>query len=132
MSTEISGAIKTDIAINGETYDLSVDIPTSTPLEASPYELLIYSKTEQANTPTTDNVPTLLWMEAYYNADGDPGAPQNMYLELSPPASILPSGSTFAINSLSVTFATGTFTTTPPTNGPKGTKPATPPPGHQG
>ncbi|HAD98467.1 MAG TPA: hypothetical protein DCG19_13745 [Cryomorphaceae bacterium] len=126
-SASISGSIKTDISVNGETYDLSVDIPTSTPVQASPYELMIYSKTEQAKTPTGENVPTLLWMEAYYDAATDSGAPQNMYLQLSPPASILPSGTSFAINNLSVSFATGAFTTTPPTDGPKGTKAATPP-----
>ncbi|MGB0175718.1 MAG: hypothetical protein ACPF9D_01040 [Owenweeksia sp.] len=124
MSTEISGAIKTDVAINGETYDLSVDIPTATPLQASPYELLIYSKTLQEQTPTTEDVPTLLWMEAYYNAATDTGPPENMYLALSPPASILPNSTSFAIKNLSVSFATGAFVGTPPTNGPKGTKTA--------
>lgn len=123
MSTEISGSIKTDIQIDGDVYDVTVDVPTGKPGAESPYELLIYNQTLQGNTPAGEYVPKLLWMEAYYS---DPESnlettPENMYLELGPPSSILPNGTTFAINNLSIVFATGAFVGNPPADDIKGT-----------
>ena len=131
MSTEISGSIKTNIVIDSEVYDVQLAIPTGRPGLTAPYKLEIYSETVQKATPIGDPVPMLVWMEASYNDKSAATAPDNAYLELSPPASILPtvngeeSGTTaFAIKSLSISFATGEYVTTAPTDGPKGSKPA--------
>mgnify|MGYP001078472874 CR=1 FL=1 len=138
----ITGSIQTEVVINDEEYDLSVNIPTGKPLQAHPYQLLVYNKTLQGKTTKGDPVPVLLLMEAFYTDATDTGAPDNMYLELGPPASILPnitSGAapnqktTFAIKSLTVSFATGAFAANPPTATPakvQGTK--TPPAGGPG
>jgi len=112
----INGKIQTDIIIMDETYDVSVAIPTSKPVIAqNAYTLTIFNEAEVAQTLTTDYVPMMAHVAASYDtADSASTFPDNFYLELSPPASILPNikdgaKTTFAIKNISIQFATGKY-----------------------
>lgn len=114
----INGKIQTDVIILNDTYDVSVAIPTSTPVvKVNPYTLTIYNEAELALTPVTENVPMLAHVAASYDVDSKEKFPDNFYLELSPPASILPnikdstdpSKTTFAIKNIAIQFATGAY-----------------------
>ncbi|WP_428232647.1 hypothetical protein [Flavobacterium sp.] len=114
----INGKIQTDVIILDDTYDVSVAIPTSTPVVGvNPYTLTIYNEAEVALTPATENVAMLAHVAASYNVDSKETFPDNFYLELSPPASILPNikdstdptKTTFAIKNIAIQFATGAY-----------------------
>jgi len=115
----INGKIETGVVIMNDTYDVSVAIPTSKPLvsDGSAYTLTIYNQADVAETPTTDEVPMLAHIAASYDsADSTSSFPDNFFLQLSPPASILPDikstdgkSTTFAIKNISIQFATGKY-----------------------
>jgi hypothetical protein len=114
----INGKIQTDVIILDDTYDVSVAIPTSKPIvDVNAYTLTIYNEAEVALTPTTENVAMLAHVAASYNAGSTETFPDNFYLELSPPASILPNikdstdpkKTTFAIKNIAIQFATGAY-----------------------
>ncbi len=112
----VNGNIKTDVIVMDDTYDVSVAIPTSKPSVENPYLLTIYNEAEVAKTPPTDDTPMLAWVAASYDDASTSAFPDNFYLELSPPASILPSVAgaapvkqAFAIKSISIQFATGKY-----------------------
>ena len=116
----INGKIQTDVVIMNDTYDVSVAIPTSKPVvKVNPYTLTIYNQAEVAETPTTDNVPMLAHVAASYEVESKATFPDNFYLELSPPASILPNiqstdaagikTTSFAIKNIAIQFATGAY-----------------------
>lgn len=118
--SNINGKIQTDVVIMDDTYDVSVAIPTSKPVVAvNPYTLTIYNQKEVAETPIDHNVPMLAHVAASYAVDSTATFPDNFYLELSPPASILPNiqstdeaGATttsFAIKNIAIQFATGAY-----------------------
>ena len=132
---DINGKIETNVVIMNDTYDVSVAIPTSKPLEANAYTLTIYNEAEVAKTLIADNVPMLAHIAASYDADSKSTFPDNFYLELSPPSSILPNiestegtttTTTFAIKNISIQFATGIYVNADTIPGSvKGTKAAT-------
>lgn len=115
----INGKIKTDVIIMDDTYDVSVAIPTSKPIVSkNAYTLTIFNEAEIAQTPTTENVPMMAQIAASFDsADSTSTFPDNFFMELSPPASILPNiknakdntKTTFAIKSISIQFATGKY-----------------------
>lgn len=133
----INGKIQTEIIIMDETYDVSVAIPTSKPVIAkNAYTLTIYNEAEVAQTLPADHVPMMAHVAASYDsADSTSTFPDNFYLELSPPASILPNikdgtKTTFAIKNISIQFATGKYVGAADipgsVKGTKGVKPPTP------
>jgi len=116
----INGKIQTDIQVMEAIYDVSVAIPTGKPVLPNAYTLTIYNEADVATTPTTENVPMLAQIAASYDADVEGVSfPDNFYLQLSPPASILPNivdnkdpanpKTKFAIKSISIEFATGKY-----------------------
>lgn len=114
----INGKIQTDVIIMDDTYDVSVAIPTSKPIvDVNAYTLTIFNEAEVAKTPKTENVPMMAHVAASYNVDSQATFPDNFYLELSPPASILPNiknstdptKTTFAIKNIAIQFATGAY-----------------------
>jgi hypothetical protein len=112
---KINGKIQTGVVIMDDTYDVSVGIPTSKPIVGdNPYTLTIFNEEEADETPTTDYVPMLAHVAASYDATSTATFPDNFYLELSPPASILPNiqndgKTTFAIKNIAIQFATGVY-----------------------
>lgn len=127
--SNVKGSIKSDIKVLDEIFDVSVDIPTAKPSFESPYKLQIYSKTTQASLPPSEDVPMLVRLEAHYDTDSKSNTPENVYLELGPPESILPNTESFAIKSLSIVFSSGVYAhQKPETGGAKGSKPDTPAP----
>jgi hypothetical protein len=115
---KINGKIQTDVIILDDTYDVSVAIPTSKPVVGvNAYTLTIFNEAEVAKTPTTENVAMLAHVAASYDVNSTETFPDNFYLELSPPASILPNiknstdpaKTTFAIKNIAIQFATGAY-----------------------
>jgi len=116
----LNGQIETEIILMDETYEISVEMPTGRPIyEESDYKLTIYSEKVRKETPKDKNVNMLAHIVASFDKESDKKMPENFYLHLSPPADILPTvknakgETTFAINSLSIKFSTGKYTTNP-------------------
>lgn len=116
----LNGQIETEIVLMDATYEISVEMPTGKPVyDDTDYKLTIYSEKVRKETPKDKNVNMLAHIVASYDKDSVSKMPDNFYLHLSPPADILPTVknaegvTTFAINSLSIKFSTGKYTTIP-------------------
>lgn len=117
----MNGQIKSELVVLDTTYKLAVEIPTSKPIvSVNAFTLAVFDEAELKETPTTENVTMLAHVAASFNPSvpDQPSAkfPENFFLQLSPPASILPNiqnadktKTTFAIKSLSVEFASGKY-----------------------
>lgn len=113
----INGKIKTDVIVMDDTYNVSVEIPTNKPVVSkNAYTLTIYNEADREATLTTDDVTMLAHIAASFDsAESTAKFPDNFFLQLSPPASVLPNikkedgTTTFAIKSISIQFATGKY-----------------------
>ena len=96
-------SLKTTVTLGGEDYMVEMSMPAEAPTTTTPYYFKVYNEgTSDTGTPASDD---LLLGFAF-------GGTDNAALEFSTPSTFLPTGGTFSIKDLSVSFFSGAFNST--------------------